>query len=85
MSLISTIPINTFWIQVTYSFDCQHKTSIGEADEEDWNEEMDSKHVDDVGLIVVAFSQGVVVWSAGALHALWKVPVEQQGRIIRIK
>lgn len=32
----------------TYSFDGQHKTSISEENEEDWNEEVDDKHVDNV-------------------------------------
>lgn len=33
---------------VTYSFDCHHKASIGEENEEDRDEEVDDEHVNDV-------------------------------------
>lgn len=73
-----TLQNNIFFkhfINFTYSFDGQYKTSISEENEEDGNEEVDNKHVDDIWLIVEAWSQSVVVGSTGALHALRKVPV----------
>ncbi len=35
-------------LNFTYSFDSQHKASVSEKNEEDGNEEVDDKHVDDV-------------------------------------
>lgn len=60
---------------MAYSFDGQHQTSVSEKDEEDGNKKVDNEHVDDIGFVVIAWSEGVVVRSAGALHALWEVPV----------
>lgn len=64
---------------VAYGFDSQHQTSVSEKDEEDGNEKVDNEHVDDIWFVIEAWSQGVVVRSAGALHALWEVPAWESG------
>lgn len=68
----------------TYSFDCKHKAPVSEENKEDGNEEMDHKHVDDIGFIVEAWSQSVVVGSAGALHALREISVKELTYCIRL-
>ena len=45
---------SSYWViqflnlSFSYSFDSQHKASVGEENQEDGNEEVDDEHVDDV-------------------------------------
>lgn len=50
--------------------DGAEQTSVAEEDDCQWSEEVADEHVDNEGLIIESLCAGVVVNSAGALHAL---------------
>lgn len=59
----------------SYRFHCDDKASVCEEDNEDRDDEMADKHVDDVGLIVELRVEGVIIRATGALHSLREVSV----------
>lgn len=61
-----------------YLSDFANEAPIGEEDDHDWDDEVDDKHVDDVGLVVVVRVVGVIVGATGALHPLRHVPASKK-------
>lgn len=62
-----------------YLSDFADEAPIGEEDDHDRDDEVDDKHVEDVGLVVVVGVVGVIVRATGALHPLWHVPASEKG------
>lgn len=62
-----------------YLSDFANEAPVGEENDHDWDDEVDDKHVEDVGLVVVVRVVGVVVRAAGTLHPLRHVSASEKG------